>query len=148
MKIKDCTEAELPQEGILFALNFLPWKFLLIKKLAFKKFKITYKSGLGFFDFQLFYYLTKIPREGNWVWFSCSNSGLPWQQHRYIKIRILFQKLFSPFCNKIIRIFCFFYYQDLRHLTHNTKILIRVKNVAIIIKLKIPDRSITSKGIM
>ena len=34
---KDCTKAELPQEGILFALNFLPWKFLLIKNLDFEK---------------------------------------------------------------------------------------------------------------
>ena len=28
-----CTKAELTQVGIFFALNFLPWEFLLIKKL-------------------------------------------------------------------------------------------------------------------
>ena len=32
-------KAELPLEGIFFALNFLPWKFLLVKKLEFEKTK-------------------------------------------------------------------------------------------------------------
>ena len=30
-------KAELPQEGIFFALNFLPWEFLLINMLEIKK---------------------------------------------------------------------------------------------------------------
>ena len=46
-----------------FALNFYPRKFLLIKKLDFEKtkatkyttFKTDIRSGLSFFDFQLFY---------------------------------------------------------------------------------------------
>ena len=59
------TKAELPLEGIFFALNFLPWEFLLLKKLEIEKTKTnlyttfktdTYnKSGFSFFDFQLFY---------------------------------------------------------------------------------------------
>ena len=32
-----CGKAELPKVGIFFALNFLPWEFLLIKKLEIKK---------------------------------------------------------------------------------------------------------------
>ena len=35
------TKAELPQEGIFFALNFLPWEFLLVKKLEIEKTKTT-----------------------------------------------------------------------------------------------------------
>ena len=35
------TKAELPQEGIFFALNFFPWEFLLIKKLEIEKTKAT-----------------------------------------------------------------------------------------------------------
>ena len=34
-------KAELLQEGIFFALNFLPWESLLIKKLEIKKTKTT-----------------------------------------------------------------------------------------------------------
>ena len=34
-------KAELPLEGIFFALNFLPWEFLLVKKLEIKKTKTT-----------------------------------------------------------------------------------------------------------
>ena len=34
-------KAELPLEGIFFALNFLPWEFLLIKKLEIEKTKNT-----------------------------------------------------------------------------------------------------------
>jgi hypothetical protein len=30
------SKAELPLEGIFFALNFLPWEFLLLKKLEIK----------------------------------------------------------------------------------------------------------------
>ena len=33
------SKAELPLEGIFFALNFLPWDFLLIKKLKIEKTK-------------------------------------------------------------------------------------------------------------
>ena len=35
-------KAELQQEGIFFALNFLPWDFLLIKKLEINKTKTTF----------------------------------------------------------------------------------------------------------
>ena len=35
------TKAELPQVGIFFALNFLPWEFLLLKKLEIEKAKTT-----------------------------------------------------------------------------------------------------------
>ena len=35
------TKAELLLEGIFFALNFLPWEFLLIKKLEIDKTKTT-----------------------------------------------------------------------------------------------------------
>ena len=35
------TKAELPLEGIFFALNFLPWEFLSEKKLEVKKTKTT-----------------------------------------------------------------------------------------------------------
>ena len=51
-------------EGIFFALNFLPWEFLLVKNLEIEKPKtieyITFKIDiikvvLVFFDFQLFY---------------------------------------------------------------------------------------------
>ena len=31
------TKAELPLEGIFFAFNFLPWEFLLIKKVGNRK---------------------------------------------------------------------------------------------------------------
>ena len=34
-------KAELPLEGIFFPLNFLPWEFLLIKKLEIGKTKTT-----------------------------------------------------------------------------------------------------------
>ena len=34
-------KAELPLEGIFFALNFLPWEFLLVKKLEIEKTKTT-----------------------------------------------------------------------------------------------------------
>ena len=34
-------KAELPLEGIIFALNFLPWEFLLVKKLEIEKTKTT-----------------------------------------------------------------------------------------------------------
>ena len=37
-----CTKAELTQVGIYFALNFLPWEFLLIKKLEIEKTKATF----------------------------------------------------------------------------------------------------------
>ena len=39
-----CTKAELPQVGryFFFALNFLPWEFLLIKKLEIEKTKPTF----------------------------------------------------------------------------------------------------------
>ena len=33
------TKAELPLEGIFFPLNFLPWEFLLVKKLEIEKTK-------------------------------------------------------------------------------------------------------------
>ena len=36
------TKADLPLEGIFFALNFLPWEFLLIKKLEIEKTKTTF----------------------------------------------------------------------------------------------------------
>ena len=52
-------KTELPQVGIFFALNFLPWEFLLIKKLEIQKNKTTQyttfktdtyiKSGQHFF---------------------------------------------------------------------------------------------------
>ena len=52
-------KAEIPLEGIFFALNFLPWEFLLVKKLEIEKTKTTkyttFKNGLSFSDFQLFY---------------------------------------------------------------------------------------------
>ena len=35
------TKAELLLEGIFFALNFLPWEFLLVKKLEIEKNKTT-----------------------------------------------------------------------------------------------------------
>ena len=35
------SKAELPKVGIFFALNFLPWEFLLIKKLEIEKTKTT-----------------------------------------------------------------------------------------------------------
>ena len=35
------TKADLPLEGIFFALNFLPWEFLSVKKLEIKKTKTT-----------------------------------------------------------------------------------------------------------
>ena len=35
-------KAELPKVGIFFALNFLPWEFLLIKKLEIEKTKTTF----------------------------------------------------------------------------------------------------------
>ena len=38
---KTLTKAELPKVGILFALNFLPWEFLFIKKLEMEKTKTT-----------------------------------------------------------------------------------------------------------
>ena len=38
---KEATKAELPKVGIFFALNFLPWEFLLIKKLEIDKTKTT-----------------------------------------------------------------------------------------------------------
>ena len=55
-------KAELLLEGIFFALNFLPWEFLLVKMLEIEKtkttkyttFKTDNKSGLSFFDFQYF----------------------------------------------------------------------------------------------
>ena len=34
-------KAELPKVSIFFALNFLPWEFLLIKKLEIEKTKTT-----------------------------------------------------------------------------------------------------------
>ena len=34
-------KAELPQVGIFFALSFLPWELLLIKKLEIEKTKTT-----------------------------------------------------------------------------------------------------------
>ena len=66
------TKAELPLEGIFFALNFLPWEYLLVKKLEIEKTKtnfiISFKSciqgGLSFFDLPTFL-LIKIPREEN-----------------------------------------------------------------------------------
>jgi hypothetical protein len=36
------TKAELPLEGIFFALNFLPWEFFLIKKLEIEKTKTIF----------------------------------------------------------------------------------------------------------
>ena len=35
-------KAELPQVGIFFGLNFLPWEFLLVKKLKIDKTKATF----------------------------------------------------------------------------------------------------------
>ena len=35
-------KAELPSEGIFFALNFHPWEFLLIKKLEIEKTETTF----------------------------------------------------------------------------------------------------------
>ena len=61
---KQLSKAELPLEGIFFALNYLPWEFLSVKKLEIEKTKTTkhttfktdvIKNGLSFFDFQLFY---------------------------------------------------------------------------------------------
>ena len=43
-------KAELPLEGIIFALNFLPWKLLLVKKLEIGKTNIvkysTFKTDI------------------------------------------------------------------------------------------------------
>ena len=39
--LRQDAKAELPQVGIFFALNFLPWEFLLIKKLEIQKTKTT-----------------------------------------------------------------------------------------------------------
>ena len=59
-KYKCFNKAELPQEDFFFALNFLPWKFLLIKKLEIEKTKTTFiipvlkvlhQMVLVFFDF-------------------------------------------------------------------------------------------------
>ena len=41
--LKSCsTKAELPLEGIFFALNYLPWEFVLVKKLEIEKTKTTF----------------------------------------------------------------------------------------------------------
>ena len=37
-------KAESPQVGIFLALNFLPWEFLLIKKLEIEKTNTTYST--------------------------------------------------------------------------------------------------------
>ena len=39
--ISSPTKAELPLEGFFFSLNFLPWEFLLVKKLEINKTKTT-----------------------------------------------------------------------------------------------------------
>jgi hypothetical protein len=36
------SKAELPQVGIFFALNFLPWEFLSMKKLEIEKTKLSF----------------------------------------------------------------------------------------------------------
>ena len=41
ISVRVAPKAELPLEGIFFALNFLPWEFLLVKKLEIKKTKTT-----------------------------------------------------------------------------------------------------------
>ena len=38
---KTVYKAELPLEGIFFALNFLPWELLLVKKFEIEKTKTT-----------------------------------------------------------------------------------------------------------
>ena len=78
-----CIKAELQQTGIFFPLNLLPLDFLSKKTLEIEKTKTalytTFKTGIIkvvlVFWFSMFL-LTKIPREGNWVRFSCSNSAL------------------------------------------------------------------------
>ena len=61
-------KADLLQVGIFFALNFLPWEFLSIKKLEIQKTKntqyTTFITDKLFFRFPTFL-LTKIPREEN-----------------------------------------------------------------------------------
>ena len=77
------TKDELLQVGIFFAFNFLPWDFLSIKRLEIEKTKTTlyttFKTDtikvVFVFWFQTFL-LSKIPREVNWVRFSCFNSAL------------------------------------------------------------------------
>ena len=72
-KLLYLAKAELLQVGNFFALNFLPWEVLLMKKLEIDKAKptcyISFKRcilvGLSLLDFQLFYEKKKIPREGN-----------------------------------------------------------------------------------
>ena len=70
---------------LYFALNFLPWEFLLIKKLDFEKTKTTQYTTFKIdiikkvLDFLISkFLLTKISREGNRVRFRCSNSALDW----------------------------------------------------------------------
>ena len=59
-------EAELLQVGIFFLIHLFAWEILLLKKLEIEETKTTQystfktdtynKSGLSFFDFQLFLY--------------------------------------------------------------------------------------------
>ena len=74
------TKAELPLEGIFFALNFLSWECVLIKNKTTKytTVKTDITKVVSVFRFPTFL-LIKIPREENWMRFNCSNSALLWQ---------------------------------------------------------------------
>ena len=70
----EAIKAELPLEGIFFALNFLPWEFLLVKKLEIEKIKTTFMiSVLKVVYLVVLVFsisnilLIKIPREENRV---------------------------------------------------------------------------------
>ena len=68
-KLLNLAKAELLQVGNFFALNFLPWEVLLMKKLEIDKAKptcyISFKRcilvGLSLLDFQLFYEKKRFP---------------------------------------------------------------------------------------
>ena len=63
IELTEVSPKMIKRRYFFFALNVLPWKFLLIKKLDIEKnktsknttFKIDTKSALSFFDFKLFF---------------------------------------------------------------------------------------------
>ena len=64
------TKAELPLKGIFFALKFLSWEFILVKKLEIETTKATkyttFKTDIIKVVFQFpTFLLMKIPREEN-----------------------------------------------------------------------------------
>ena len=63
------SKAELMKVGFFFRTQFSSLGIFIkskkLRPLIIQLLKLVYKSGLIFFDFQLFYYLTKIPSEGN-----------------------------------------------------------------------------------